>query len=248
MVEHREHHGRGHDALRWRPPAVSGSLGLTRGDELSGRTADPLLVAWFPQLHRHRQWLSATSNSASPPMRANGSSAWASTPMAGLTKRGVVVDLVQRNAEVSIPFLVSSRGYGLLWNNPAVGRVELGATATRWVAEQRPPDRLLGHHRDAGTDRRPLRRGDRARPDAARVGGRVLAVQAPLPHPRGAAGGGKGVPPSGPATIGHRFRLLPLDPARRLALRAERVARPPEPWSRSSRPWVSASWCRCGPR
>jgi alpha-D-xyloside xylohydrolase len=52
-----------------------------------------------------------------------------------LDQKGVVVDLVQRNAEVSIPFVVSSRGYGLLWNNPAVGRVELGLTATRWVAD-----------------------------------------------------------------------------------------------------------------
>ena len=52
-----------------------------------------------------------------------------------LDQKGIVLDLVQRNAEVSIPFVVSSRGYGLLWNNPAVGRVELGATATRWVAD-----------------------------------------------------------------------------------------------------------------
>jgi alpha-D-xyloside xylohydrolase len=52
-----------------------------------------------------------------------------------LDQKGVVLDLVQRNAEVSIPFLVSSRGYGLLWNNPAVGRVELGETGTRWVAD-----------------------------------------------------------------------------------------------------------------
>ncbi len=51
-----------------------------------------------------------------------------------LDQKGIVIDLVQRNAEVSIPFLVSSRGYGLLWNNPAVGRVELGASATRWIA------------------------------------------------------------------------------------------------------------------
>ncbi|HET9171331.1 MAG TPA: hypothetical protein VFN97_17970, partial [Actinospica sp.] len=37
-------------------------------------------------------------------------------------QKGAVVELVQRNAEVSIPFLVSSRGYGFLWNNPAIGR------------------------------------------------------------------------------------------------------------------------------
>jgi alpha-D-xyloside xylohydrolase len=52
-----------------------------------------------------------------------------------LDQKGVVLDLVQRNTEVSIPFLVSSRGYGLLWNNPGVGRVELGETGTRWVAD-----------------------------------------------------------------------------------------------------------------
>lgn len=52
-----------------------------------------------------------------------------------LDQKGLVLDLVQRNGEVSIPFLVSSRGYGMLWNNPAVGRVELGRSATRWVAD-----------------------------------------------------------------------------------------------------------------
>jgi alpha-D-xyloside xylohydrolase len=52
-----------------------------------------------------------------------------------LDQKGAVIDLVQRNAEVSIPFLFSSRGYGLLWNSPAVGRVEFAANGTRWVAE-----------------------------------------------------------------------------------------------------------------
>jgi len=52
-----------------------------------------------------------------------------------LDQKGIVVDLEQSNAEVTVPFLVSSRGYGFLWNNPAVGRVELGGTGTRWVAD-----------------------------------------------------------------------------------------------------------------
>jgi alpha-D-xyloside xylohydrolase len=52
-----------------------------------------------------------------------------------LDQKGAVIELIQRNTEVSIPFLVSSRGYGFLWNHPGVGRVELGTTATRWVAE-----------------------------------------------------------------------------------------------------------------
>jgi alpha-D-xyloside xylohydrolase len=50
--------------------------------------------------------------------------------------KGAVIELVQRNTEISIPFVVSSRGYGFLWNHPGTGRVELGTTATRWVAEQ----------------------------------------------------------------------------------------------------------------
>ncbi|MCX7708188.1 MAG: glycoside hydrolase family 31 protein, partial [Anaerolineae bacterium] len=52
-----------------------------------------------------------------------------------LDQKGCVIDLWHRNTEVSIPFLVSSRGYGFLWHNPAVGRVELGRNATRWIAE-----------------------------------------------------------------------------------------------------------------
>ena len=53
-----------------------------------------------------------------------------------LDQKGTVIDLLQINTRIAIPFLLSSRGYGFLWNNPAIGRVELGADATRWVAEQ----------------------------------------------------------------------------------------------------------------
>jgi alpha-D-xyloside xylohydrolase len=52
-----------------------------------------------------------------------------------LNQKGAVIDLIQRNTEVSIPFLVSSLGYGFLWNHPGIGRAELGTTATRWVSE-----------------------------------------------------------------------------------------------------------------
>jgi alpha-D-xyloside xylohydrolase len=56
-------------------------------------------------------------------------------PDGRLDQKGCVVELKQRNTAVSIPFLVSNRLYGFLWNNPSVGRVELGCNATRWVAE-----------------------------------------------------------------------------------------------------------------
>lgn len=52
-----------------------------------------------------------------------------------LDHKGLVVPLVQRNSQVSVPFAVSSRGYGFLWNNPAIGRVEFGRDLTRWVAD-----------------------------------------------------------------------------------------------------------------
>ncbi|MCX7523050.1 family 31 glucosidase [Microbacterium sp. STN6] len=50
--------------------------------------------------------------------------------------KGLSLDLVQRNGEVNIPFVLSSRGYGMLWNVPAVGRVEFASNATRWQAPQ----------------------------------------------------------------------------------------------------------------
>ena len=52
-----------------------------------------------------------------------------------LNQKGCVIRLVQTNTEVAIPFALSSRGYGFLWNNPAVGRVEFAENLTRWVAD-----------------------------------------------------------------------------------------------------------------
>ena len=51
-----------------------------------------------------------------------------------LDQKGCVVDLRHLNMEVAIPFLVSSLGYGFLWNHPGTGRVELGRNETRWVS------------------------------------------------------------------------------------------------------------------
>ena len=55
-----------------------------------------------------------------------------------LDQKGCVIELEERNTSVCIPFLLSSRGYGFLWNNPAVGRVELAENETRWIAESTP--------------------------------------------------------------------------------------------------------------
>ena len=42
--------------------------------------------------------------------------------------RGTTVHLQQRNMEVALPVLVSSKGYGVLWDNPAVTDVDVGKT------------------------------------------------------------------------------------------------------------------------
>lgn len=46
--------------------------------------------------------------------------------------KGCSFDLRHVNAKCTIPFVYSSRGYGFLWNNPAVGNVELSNNRTRW--------------------------------------------------------------------------------------------------------------------
>lgn len=46
--------------------------------------------------------------------------------------KGCTTELSQKNTHVCIPFLYSSRGYGFLWNNPAVGRVETVKNHTLW--------------------------------------------------------------------------------------------------------------------
>lgn len=52
-----------------------------------------------------------------------------------LDKKGAILELAHRNSQASVPFMLSNRGYGLLWNNPAIGSVTFGANKTEWVAK-----------------------------------------------------------------------------------------------------------------
>jgi alpha-D-xyloside xylohydrolase len=52
-----------------------------------------------------------------------------------LDKKGAILELAQRNSQASVPFMVSNRGYGFLWNNPAIGSASFGTNKTEWVAE-----------------------------------------------------------------------------------------------------------------
>ncbi|MCF0134125.1 MAG: glycoside hydrolase family 31 protein [Blautia sp.] len=51
-----------------------------------------------------------------------------------LDVKGADLELAHRNSQASVPFAVSSLGYGFLWNNPAVGRVNFGKNITTWEA------------------------------------------------------------------------------------------------------------------
>ncbi len=42
--------------------------------------------------------------------------------------------LEQRNSQISIPFVLSNKGYGFFWNNPAVGWTSFGKNVTEWHA------------------------------------------------------------------------------------------------------------------
>lgn len=43
-----------------------------------------------------------------------------------LDLKGLDLELAHRNSQASVPFALSSLGYGFLWNNPSVGRAVLG--------------------------------------------------------------------------------------------------------------------------
>ena len=68
-----------------------------------------------------------------------------------LNLRDIPVRLLQANSDIAIPFVISSKGYGLLWNNPSLtdfnpategdspGRKWLGDVSNRWVGRIRIP-------------------------------------------------------------------------------------------------------------
>jgi len=45
------------------------------------------------------------------------------------------LELAQRNSQASVPFMLSSFGYGFLWHNPSIGKVSFGSNYTEWFSE-----------------------------------------------------------------------------------------------------------------
>lgn len=51
-----------------------------------------------------------------------------------LNLKGADVELAHRNSQASVPFAVSSLGYGFLWNNPGIGRAVFGTNTMSFEA------------------------------------------------------------------------------------------------------------------
>lgn len=52
-----------------------------------------------------------------------------------LDVKNCVLELAHRNSQASVPFVLSDKGYGFLWHNPAVGKAVFGKNLTQWYAE-----------------------------------------------------------------------------------------------------------------
>lgn len=48
--------------------------------------------------------------------------------------KGCTLELAHRNSQISVPFFISNRGYGFLWNNPAIGSATFAENVTEWKA------------------------------------------------------------------------------------------------------------------
>lgn len=51
-----------------------------------------------------------------------------------LDVKGSTLELAHRNSQACVPFIISNKGYGFLWNNPGIGQVTFGKNVTAWEA------------------------------------------------------------------------------------------------------------------
>ncbi len=57
-------------------------------------------------------------------------------PMLNLA--GCKLELAQRNSQVTVPFYISNKLYGFLWNNPSIGTVTFASNIIEWQADATP--------------------------------------------------------------------------------------------------------------
>ncbi|HSP20037.1 MAG TPA: TIM-barrel domain-containing protein [Myxococcaceae bacterium] len=66
-----------------------------------------------------------------------------------LDLKGSTFELAHRNSQASVPFVLSSAGYGFFWHDPSIGRATFGRNRTEWQAES---TRQLDYWITAGDD------------------------------------------------------------------------------------------------
>ncbi|WP_269758041.1 TIM-barrel domain-containing protein [Thalassobacillus sp. C254] len=52
-----------------------------------------------------------------------------------LDLKNCTLELAHRNSQSTVPFALSSLGYGFLWNNPAIGKVAFSKNITEWFVQ-----------------------------------------------------------------------------------------------------------------
>ena len=52
-----------------------------------------------------------------------------------LNLKGCTLEMAHRNSQASVPFFMSDKGYGFLWNLPAIGEATFGKNVTKFKAE-----------------------------------------------------------------------------------------------------------------
>ena len=97
--------------------------------------------------------------------RREARSGWASTSSDLLDLKGGTFELAHRNSQASVPFVLSSAGYGFFWHDPSIGRATFGREPHGMARRIQPAARLLDH-------RRRRARADRARATPPRRAGR----------------------------------------------------------------------------
>lgn len=74
--------------------------------------------------------------------------------------KGATFELAHRNSQASVPFVLSSAGYGFLWHNPAIGQATFATNGTQWHARSSEqldywitagatPREIVAHYADA---------------------------------------------------------------------------------------------------
>ena len=142
-------------------PGAAVTFRAPRRGGAAGREPRALLVAGRARLHRQPLRRLRDPPAVRAPTTASGSTAWASARTAGSTIKGLALDLVQRNAEVTIPFVLSQprlrlpveqprrRPRRVRATTPPAGRPARRARSTTGSPRRRPRRQILARYADA---------------------------------------------------------------------------------------------------